>query len=193
MIGTILMLSGGLLLLLGIVIFYTSNKTPHPETSKKTELTTYEINKKKGDDFEKFIVQKFNKEYFNIKEWAGDKYVNGVYAETTLNPDLRIEFKIGTTSEEFSVECKWRNNATSGVLNFATANQIKRYKKFEHEQKHSVFIAIGLGGEPSSPEKLYIIPLQDIDSGKIPLNDLEHYSKNPEKDFYYDAKLNQLR
>ena len=39
----------------------------------ETELIDYK--KKKGDDFEKFIVQKFNKKYFKIKEWAGDKYV----------------------------------------------------------------------------------------------------------------------
>ncbi len=43
---------------------------------------------KKGEEFEKFIVKKFNKEYFTLKEWTSDKYIDGIYAESTRNPDI---------------------------------------------------------------------------------------------------------
>ena len=72
----------------------------------ETELIDYD--KKNGDDFEKFIVKKFNSKYYNVKEWAGDKYVDGIYADTTQQPDLRMEFQFRKRSYEFSIECKWR-------------------------------------------------------------------------------------
>lgn len=76
----------------------------------KAETQVIDYNKKSGDDFEKFVTQKFSRRYFKIKEWAGDKYVNGVYAQTTQQPDLLLELNLKKQSAEFSVECKWRRN-----------------------------------------------------------------------------------
>jgi len=56
------------------------------------EYQKYCWNSKYGCDFKKFIVQKFDKKYFKIKQWAGDKYVDGVYADTNLDPDILVEF-----------------------------------------------------------------------------------------------------
>jgi hypothetical protein len=50
----------------------------------ESETQLIGINKKRGNDFEKYVVRKFNPLYFRLKEWAGDKYVNGIYAENTL-------------------------------------------------------------------------------------------------------------
>ncbi len=161
MTGTILMICGGILLLIGFVIFNTNsreekqlvpdlaiikagvvvekdsvvsdnnsktarkiklpkktnavqktivreNKSEKSSTDAGLEMSDY--TRKCGLDFEKFIILKFNKKYFKVKEWAGDKYVDGVYAETTLNPDMVLEFKLGDDTELFSVECKWRHN-----------------------------------------------------------------------------------
>lgn len=49
------------------------------ESDAESETEIIDYKKKQGDDFEKFVVQKFNKKYYRIKEWAGDKFVNGVY------------------------------------------------------------------------------------------------------------------
>jgi hypothetical protein len=45
-----------------------------------SETQLIDFNKKSGDDFEKFVVQKFNPRFFKLKEWAGDKYVDGIFA-----------------------------------------------------------------------------------------------------------------
>ncbi len=37
---------------------------------------------------------KFNKDFFAIIQWTGDKYIEGRYAETTLDPDLQLELKL---------------------------------------------------------------------------------------------------
>lgn len=152
----------------------------------ETELINYD--KKNGDDFEKFIVKKFSKNYYNVKEWAGDKYVDGIYADTTQQPDLRMELKSKDNPIEFSVECKWRQKLPYGGIVFAYEEQFKRYKEYEAKQNIPVFIAIGIGGKGINPEDLYIIPLSELKTNFIPYKQLKQNEKNISKYFYFDAE-----
>lgn len=170
-----------------------SIKEKKSETSTvKTETDKIDQNKRNGNDFEKFIVQKFNKNYFTIKEWAGDKYVKGIYAETTQNPDILFEFKLKDEVRLFSVECKWRKNLYKNGVEFAEESQLARYRKFESEKNVPVFIAIGISGEASHPEHLYIIPLKNINSTFLTIEELSRYEKKDDKNFYYNLKTNKL-
>ncbi|MGV8963483.1 MAG: hypothetical protein ACOH2V_08905 [Candidatus Saccharimonadaceae bacterium] len=94
------------------------------EIDSETELI--DLNQKNGLDFEKFIVQKFNKELNKIKEWAGDKFVKGVYAENTLHPDMLIVFTGYNQSMEFAVECKWRQDPYMKGIKFSTPEKLNR-------------------------------------------------------------------
>lgn len=161
------------------------------KTDSETELIDYK--KKKGDDFEKFIVQKFDKKYFRVKEWAGDKFVKGIYADTTPQPDILLEFSFKQETAEFSVECKWRQNLYRDGVEFAKKEQFNRYKIFEKNQKIPVFVAIGIGGKAISPEKLYIVPLQEIDNNFIHIKELKKYEKNVENKFFFDIKTKELK
>ena len=40
--------------------------------------------------------------------------------------------------------------------------QITRYQEYEAEKAQNVFIILGIGGEPSMPEELYLIPIDAI-------------------------------
>jgi hypothetical protein len=143
--------------------------------------------KKNGDDFEKFVVQKFNRNYFTIKEWAGDKYVNGYYAPTTQHPDLLMELKLKNQTFEFAVECKWRKNLQKEGISFATPAQFSRYQEFEKQRGIPVFIALGIGGTGFNPEELSVIPLKNLKSPRITNGLISKYQKGIEKDFYYDT------
>ena len=160
-------------------------------TDSETELIDYK--KKKGDDFEKFIVQKFDKKYFRIKEWAGDKYVNGIYADTTPQPDILLEFRLKQKTTKFSVECKWRQKLYKNGIEFAKRKQFERYKDFEKKQNYPVFIAIGIGGKAISPEQLYVVPLQKIDNNFIHIKELKKYEKKVNSDFFFDIKTKELK
>lgn len=160
-------------------------------TTPETEIVNQ--TKKKGDDFEKFIVQKFSKKYYKVKEWAGDKYVKGVYAETTIQPDLVLELELGNISQEFSVECKWRRIFDKGGLEFASEKQLENYKSFQKKKDIPVFIAIGVHGEPSSPEQLYVVPLEEIESNFIAMGQLKKYRKHTKSNFFFDSKTHVLK
>ncbi len=157
-----------------------------------SETALIDYNKKNGNDFEKFIVQKFDKKYFKIKEWAGDKYVDGIYADTTLQPDLLLELKLSKKATEFSVECKWRQKLPDDEFEFAYKEQFYRYKNFEKERKIPVFIAIGIGGKGNQPENLYIVPLRFLKSNIILVKFLKKFEKKIESDFFFDIKTDKL-
>jgi hypothetical protein len=164
-------------------------------SNQKTDAAETELidfNKKNGYDFEKFIVQKFDKKYFKIKEWAGDKYVNGVYAKTTPQPDILFEFKVKDQTTEFSVECKWRSNYFKKGIEFAGSEQFKRYQDFEKKRNTPVFIAIGVGGTGKNPEQLFIVPLKSIDSNFISIETLKVFEKKRDSEFFFDLKTNEL-
>jgi hypothetical protein len=158
----------------------------------KAETEIIDYKKKSGNDFEKFIVQKFDKKYFIIKNWAGDKYVKGRYAETTPQPDLQMEFNLNGERSLFAVECKWRKTEKNG-FDFATEAQLKRYKKFEVEMGMPVFVAIGMGGEGGDPERLFIVPLKKIDNNYITIDYLKKFEKQIDKRFFFDKELGILR
>ena len=158
-----------------------------------SETALVDPKKKNGDDFEKFIVQKFDRKAFRLKGWAGDKYVNGIYADTTSQPDLHLSFNFGKQKGEFSVECKWRQKLSEKGIEFANVAQFNRYREFEQQQKHPVFIAIGVGGSGQAPEQLFLVPLKNLRSNFIPLEILKNYSKTVDSKFFYDVERKVLK
>ncbi len=153
-----------------------------------------DINKKQGNDFEKFVVQKFDKKYFTLKEWAGDKFVKGVYAETTTQPDLLFEFRLKNVVQKFAVECKWRSNFYNNGIEFATEAQLARYKEYHKSKNIPVFIAIGVGNTGAKPERLFIMPLAELEANFLPLTLLKKYEKVPiDKNFFFDTELQVLK
>jgi len=173
------------------IISNAENQLKDRKSDSETELIDF--NKRNGDDFEKFVIQKFDKEYFTIKEWAGDKYVNGIYAKTTPQPDILIEFRLKQKTSEFSVECKWRKSLFKNGVEFAKNEQFERYKDFQKDKNIPVFIAIGIGGKGKQPEQLFIIPLKEINSNFIHINTLKNYEKNMNNNFFFDYKTKELK
>lgn len=172
------------------VIQQTENKLQKPNINSDTESVDH--NKKNGDEFEKYVVQKFDQKYFNIKHWAGDKYVKGYYADTTTQPDLLYEFKLKGKTTEFAVECKWRKQLYKNGIEFAYQQQFERYNDFEKTKKIPVFIVIGLGGESDSPENVYVISLREMKSNFIHMSDLKKYEKKKNTNFYFDEQTPKL-
>jgi hypothetical protein len=148
--------------------------------------------KKKGDDFEKYIVKKFDQYFFSIKQWAGDKYVDGIYSEITQQPDLVVEFHYKDYKRSLAVECKWRKEYSTHGIKLSYEDQLERYKKYEHEKNTDVYIVLGVGGKASHPESLYLIPLKDIDKPEISMKQLNDYRKDPKDNFYYSTKTGHL-
>lgn len=155
------------------------NSKHYNENSDKNE-NSYEKKKTdsemKGQAFEEYIISRVNKNY-KLKDWRGDKYINGIYAESTLYPDLEFEVQNGNEFFMFAIECKWRNNFYYNDLELFKESQLINYWKFAAENNIPVFVAIGVGGQAHSPEELYIIPLKRIKGTVISKNELYPFIK----------------
>jgi hypothetical protein len=154
-----------------------------PETKKLDK------NKEKGNDFEAFIVRKFSKKYFELLDWAGDKYVDGIYAATTTQPDLKMRFKLKDVEVDFAVECKYRSVLPSTGVEWCTESQLKKYRNFAKEKNMPVFLALGIGGLASQPEELFIVPLAKIETVLLSGVFLNIYKKKDFRDhnLYFDC------
>jgi hypothetical protein len=158
----------------------------------KKQIISNEIAKEKGANFEQYIVKKFDKSLFHLKEWRGDKYINGLYAESNLNPDLEYEFRFNNFKSTFALECKYRQNSYNGQIELGKERQITHYKQYEKDRKMPVYIALGLGGNPSNPTELFLIPLKYLNNNKISCDTLSSFKKETHGQFYFNIKANAL-
>jgi|GEM_PF-7034281 hypothetical protein len=185
--------------LLNTAIFPLLEGLRGPKKSSYTNTKNYskrenELFKIKGEQFEAFIAKKINQNrYLKILDWRSDKFIEGVYAESNKNPDLEIQFSFNSTCLKFSLECKYHSKIHTDII-IAPQHKIENYKKYSQEKKTDVFIVLGLAGEASSPNELYIIPLKYIKSEKIPYSDLQKFRKHRvESNFFFDEKLLMLK
>ena len=96
--------------------------------------------------------------------------------------------------KSFAVECKWRAryNAENKVK-WSYNEQLARYRQFAKDKNMPVFIILGIGGTPSSPENVFVVPLASIECIEVSKNWLENYCHDLSKKLFYDIPTNTLR
>ncbi|MCY7350993.1 MAG: hypothetical protein LH606_10030 [Cytophagaceae bacterium] len=158
-VGGVILASGGVVVLMRRGI---EPSTKHKSASTSTATTDQGQSRKnlrltpeeKGNLFEKWVVKRFSRNLFTIKEWRGDKYVDGIYAESSTHPDLEIEFYMGNMRQLFAVECKWRSRYDPGekpTFDWATGRQIENYRNFAKARNMPVFVVIA--ANPTTPTR----------------------------------------
>lgn len=146
-----------------------------------------------GLNFEKYVVQKFNSKFFKINQWAGDKFVAGRYAETTLEPDIQFTLELNEGKFPLAIECKWRSETEKDFIRFAEDHQLKHYQEFEKRTGKPTFIVLGVGGKPSSPDEIFIIPIGAFQKGNQHKRNLGKYKKRSlDRDFFYNHENGEL-
>jgi len=179
-------------------LFSSSDEsTDHKKVAKqkyidRKQVISSKVAKDKGDKFEQYIVKKFDNSLFHLKEWRGDKYIDGLYAESNLNPDLEYEFRLNGFTSTFALECKFRQSSYNGQIELAKERQINHYKQYGMERRIPVYIALGLGGTPTNPSELFLIPLKHLSDNKISRDSLSNFKKETHGQFYFDMKTNLL-
>ena len=152
------------------------------------------INKKKGHDFELFIIEKFSNKYFKCKAWRGDKIAPHHFPESNKYPDLELEFSFKDYRKKIAIECKYRSTFSNDCIDLGSYEKILDYKDFEQQNNTQVYIVLGVGGEASAPKELYLVPLPHIASNRIHKKVLmQHYFKSLSSNFFYDIPTGCLK
>lgn len=157
----------------------------------KLDNNHYEENSNeiKGRDFEEYIINKMNDNFYTFVSWTSDKITkNGKYSNANKLPDL--EYEVKETGTIFYIECKYRKNENI----FIDYKQVARYRRFSDKMNNiNVFIAIGTGGTSKEPENLYLIPISET-KNTVNLNEIKDKFKkiNIHKGLYFDEGRNLL-
>lgn len=152
-----------------------------------TEVPKEDTEAAKGKAFENYVVERFNPDYFELKEWRSDKYHEGIYASSSQLPDLEYHFKTKFQFAKFAVECKWRQEFIKGRIEWAKSYQMVNYRDYERKNRIDVFVIIGVGGTPENPESVYIVPLKDIRSNVLTEAQLKQYYRYRQGNFYLNV------
>lgn len=149
-------------------------------------------NERKGRQFEEWVVSQFPKPEYTIKEWRADKFKDGTYAESTRYPDLEVELKWKNTTHLFAVECKYRSSISDG-FEWASQEKIDIYNKYAQDRHIPTFIIFGIGGSPSAPAEVIIVPLEKLQRPHVTekyFRSLRHHDLS--RTLYYYAKESRL-
>ena len=148
----------------------TSLEALHEKDSSKRDV--FNANKEKGNAFEDYMIQLLGKEKgVQLVSRNSDYHKNGVSATENMEPDLK--FKLNNV--RFSVECKWRKSFFNQEVSFAKNYQIRNYNKYQIDTNQKVFVAFGIGGNPTSPEKLFLLPLAKLTEEYISEHEIRDY------------------
>jgi hypothetical protein len=93
----------------------------------------------------------------------------------------------------FAVECKFRSSTDhNGFVKLSKEKQISRYRSFKKERSIGVYIVLGLGGEPTAPDELFVIPLEDLHFATPHYSWLKKFEKNTHYKFFFDPVMKRL-
>lgn len=152
-----------------------------------------ELKKNQGLAFEHFVVKNFDPNYFKLVNWRGDKYVDGYYPLSNLDPDLDYIYQDNARKESFAVECKWRKDFVNNTVTIAEERQLNNYRRYQNTKNYPVFIILGIGGSGSQPESLYIIPLNEVFSPIITKERLSKYFRYKKGRFFLEIPTMKLQ
>src|SRR5689334_11289815 len=99
-------------------------------TQSTFQQTTKQDGFEKGQRFEKFIIELFNRHYFYLKKWRkAEAFGNSNLVIDPWNPDIEMELVFtGLNKYRFAVECKWRSIFKDGKIDWAEDHQICAYR-----------------------------------------------------------------
>lgn len=147
----------------------------------------------KGNEFEKFVVSKFDRKFYKLIDWRSDKFHEGHYAENSMLPDMVWMLKSRNSQARFAVECKYRSYFINDAVEIARDYQLDNYRKFSQSAQIPVFIVLGIGGSADDPRELFVIPLERVEQSLCKKADLLSFRKrNIDKGFFYHAETKLL-
>lgn len=196
-------------IILFILYFHQKNKKKieiilkNPETIQNQNSNTRNdgsvvfnnknLEENKGHEFEKFVADKFNKTYFQMIDTRSDKKFDNHIPLTNMYPDFEFLYIGPPRNVNFAVECKWRSDFFNNTIEWAKKSQLDNYRMYQLQTQLPVFIVLGVGGIPSQPNELYIIPLSDIDDCILEKEVLNRYYRHRKGDFFLDIPTLKLK
>ena len=156
---------------MGIHAIHKAINRPYSTVYRRVKSLTMNDDLLKGREFEDHVLELLgvaDNDKLTLKEWRGDKSLPGIYPEGNSNPDLVLEYD----GQPFSIECKWRSHMPQDISKeLLPPDRVALFAKYSQKNKLPVFLLLGIGGLPSDPDLLYLVPVKENLSATDILNE----------------------
>jgi len=156
---------------MGIHAIHKAIGRPYSTVYRRVKSLTMNDELLKGREFEDHVLELLgvaNNDKLTLKEWRGDKSLPGIYPEGNSNPDLVLEYD----GRPFAIECKWRSHMPQDISKeLLPSDRVALFAKYSQKNKLPVFLLLGIGGLPSDPDLLYLVPVKENLSATDILNE----------------------
>ena len=114
----------------------------------------------KGDEFEDFIRKHiFTHDDYELLAKTHDYTSNkNDFVQSSTEPDFK--FRSRRNGKVFFVEAKYRSAYSDGKIKWCKPYQLTRYEAIN--RAIPVYVVIGVGNLPSSPEHVFLVPVKRI-------------------------------
>ena len=170
---------------MGIHAIHKAINRPYSTIYLRIKALTMNDEVLKGRQFEDYVVTLFDlphNQKITLKEWRGDKILPGVYPENNSAPDLVFSYD----EHPFAIECKWRSHMPKDVVKeLLPFNRQTFFQQYSQKKNTPTVLLLGIGGLPSDPENLYLVPLnrqlslEELKKGEVSEQDLKKRFYNP--------------
>jgi hypothetical protein len=113
-----------------------------------------------GEEFRDFVRNTIFPESHYILLRKTHEYITVKNDTMATSREPAFKFKSQKTEKEFYVDAKYRHEFHNGMLNWCKPDQLKRFQEIDIETP--VYVVIGTGGQPGTPEKVCLIPMKHI-------------------------------
>jgi Cft2 family RNA processing exonuclease len=181
-VGIILILSGLFLIFSGIAI----NKSTNQQNEETSETMLQTSGSSNQSAFTDFISKRFSRRYFHVSKMDP--------VNDRASADLMVEYEIRGVTGRFFLKTKWYLRYHNSEIEVANRQDVLNYQTYLEKFDEPMFKIIGIGGQPSKPKLIYIIPLEEINSTSLTINEISRFSKDDQSaNFFFDINDNSLR
>lgn len=175
-----------------------STKPVHQEIAQVQTATPFvrcpdslPASQKVGCDFESWVLSHFDARIFTPETWNRSGSLENLATGSGI-PDLYFKFRTESRKDSFHVECVYRTALLDGYYTWGNDDKVLQLKQFATSSPEPVFLVLGLGGTPQSPNSVWTIRVNKRITSKIRLEDLPIARPLPDNGFKYNPNTRIL-
>lgn len=173
---------GFILVIAGTSIVFNSFRNNAKITSNASSFHT----NKNQEDFKNYISNKFSKKIFNVSTTASARSLEYL--------NLSVEYDLLGEEGVFYLNTLWLKKYEDNIVTLATENEIINYQSYLSANENKIFKIIGIGGEPTNPGLLFIIPAERINKTHQHIQEINEFKKSElRSNFFFDINNKTLR
>ena len=158
--------------MLGLTVVFTASwvrlSTLKAIASAQEELMSNTGVLQNGRTFKEWVAQHLSTMH-ELKDMSEES------EHARLNPNRsELELKVGDRVYPFVIECEWRSSSM-GAYSALSGERHQRPLTGLPGRPSPWFMILGIGGIPDEPESLFIIPADQLPTGRISMDYLERF------------------